>query len=264
MKKRKVLITGITLAIGSLFMMMLMLNLTHSKHELLYQSQVKRYASFLLADQLRQSSDDLTRMARTYVVTQDDKYEKMYWDILSIRNGDKARPENMERVYWDLVLEYGDKPKPDSEAIPLVELMKRAGFSEQELALLELAQQNSDALVTTEKVAMNAVKGLFGDEKGNFTVSGKPDLEMARRIMHDAKYHQDKASIMSPIDEFLKSLDERTRQEVELRRKEQIAYEEMLALSIVMTFIVLLIGTFMIHRGLSIIKESDADELSFD
>ena len=29
----------------------------------------KRHRSFLLADELRQSSDDLSRMARTYVVT---------------------------------------------------------------------------------------------------------------------------------------------------------------------------------------------------
>jgi methyl-accepting chemotaxis protein len=34
-----------------------------------------RYRSYLLADELRQSSDDLTRLARTYVVTGDARYE---------------------------------------------------------------------------------------------------------------------------------------------------------------------------------------------
>ena len=41
--------------------------------------QDQRYESILLADELRQSSDDLTRFARTYVVTGDARFEKMYW-----------------------------------------------------------------------------------------------------------------------------------------------------------------------------------------
>lgn len=48
-----------------------------------------RYASFLLATELRQSSDDLTRLARTYVVTGDPSYEQQYEAILDIRNGKK-------------------------------------------------------------------------------------------------------------------------------------------------------------------------------
>ena len=62
-----------------------------------------RYHSYLLADELRQSSDDLTRMARTYVITGDPKFERMYWEILAIRNGQAPRPHHYERIYWDLV-----------------------------------------------------------------------------------------------------------------------------------------------------------------
>lgn len=36
-----------------------------------------RYASYRLADELRQSSDD-SRLARTYVVTGDSKWERQY------------------------------------------------------------------------------------------------------------------------------------------------------------------------------------------
>ena len=46
-----------------------------------------RYQSYLLADELRQSSDDLTRLARTYVVSGEEAYEQQYMDILAIRNG---------------------------------------------------------------------------------------------------------------------------------------------------------------------------------
>src|SRR4051794_18590219 len=52
-----------------------------------------RHRSLLLAGELGQSSDDLTRMVRTYVVTGDPTYKKNFQDILDIRDGKKARPE---------------------------------------------------------------------------------------------------------------------------------------------------------------------------
>jgi methyl-accepting chemotaxis protein len=57
---------------------------------------------------------------------------------------------------------------------------------------------------------MNAVKGLFDDGRGGYTRRAEPDLELARRIMHDRQYHADKATIMGPIDEFERRMDQRT------------------------------------------------------
>jgi methyl-accepting chemotaxis protein len=66
---------------------------------------------YLLADQLRQSSDDLTRMARTYVVTGDARYRKYYQEILDIRDGRKPRPDRYFYAYWDLVLADAQTPQ---------------------------------------------------------------------------------------------------------------------------------------------------------
>jgi methyl-accepting chemotaxis protein len=60
-----------------------------------------RYHSYLLADELRQSSDDLTRLGRTYVATGDVSYKNQYLEILAIRNGEKPRPQAYNRIYWD-------------------------------------------------------------------------------------------------------------------------------------------------------------------
>ncbi len=169
-----------------------------------------RFQSYLLADELRQSSDDLTRLARTYVVTGDASYEQQYMDILDIRNGKKPRPAHYERIYWDFVAAGMPVPASTGPSVPLAELMRKAGFSEQEFAKLQEAQTNSDGLVKTEVIAMNAVKGLFDDGSGNFTKKGPPDLEMARTIMHDAQYHRNKGKIMQPVNEFLMLLDQRT------------------------------------------------------
>ncbi|HEY2824241.1 MAG TPA: hypothetical protein VGI83_01725, partial [Gemmatimonadales bacterium] len=67
----------------------------------LVRLQEQRFRAYQLADELRHSSDDLTRFARTYVVTADPKYEGYYRDVLGIRDGTQPRPENYQHVYWD-------------------------------------------------------------------------------------------------------------------------------------------------------------------
>jgi signal transduction histidine kinase len=174
-----------------------------------------RYTSYLLADELRQSSDDLTRMARTYVVTGDPRFERMYWEILAIRNGEAPRPRHYERVYWDLMGGEPDSPAdPDLATISLRGRMERHGFTSAELAKLAEAENNSNALVESERTAFNAMKGLFRDATGEFTVREAADPELARRILHDAEYHQSKSAIMRPVNEFYELLDARTRNAV--------------------------------------------------
>jgi methyl-accepting chemotaxis protein len=102
----------------------------------------RRYQSFLLADELRQSSDDLTRLARTYVVTGDPKWEQQYNEILDIRNGKRPRPQAYERIYWDFRAAGQDTVRPPGQAVALLDLMKQAGFADNELAKLTQAQAN--------------------------------------------------------------------------------------------------------------------------
>jgi len=193
----------------SIFGFVSILQLNNLVSEIEIMSDV-RYKSYQSADELRQSSDDLTRLGRTYVITADEKYEKMYMDILDIRNGKKARPENYESIYWDLVLNYGDKPKPDGKTIALEQTMKNLGFTDEEFGLLKEAQNNSDALVGLEVKAMNAVKGLYDNGAGRYSKKGEPDFKLARELLHSQQYHSEKAKIMAPIDKFFQKLGSRT------------------------------------------------------
>lgn len=173
-------------------------------------AQRNRYQSYLLADELRQSSDDLTRLARTYVVTGDAAYEAQYFDILAIRDGKKPRPEAYNRIYWDFVAAGDAAPRPGGETASLLDLMRRSGFTEAEFAKLEEAKNNSDGLVNLEVEAMNAVKGLFKDDGGEYSIERSPDFEHARALMHSQDYHKFKAQIMRPVDAFYMLLEERT------------------------------------------------------
>ena len=71
----------------ALGLMSRMLNLNQ---EDVKRSQENRYKSNLLANELRQSVDDLTRFARTYVVTGDPKYEQYYKGCAGNPRGTKA------------------------------------------------------------------------------------------------------------------------------------------------------------------------------
>jgi methyl-accepting chemotaxis protein len=178
------------------------------------ESYHSQFYSYLLADELRQSSDDLTRLGRTYVVTGDDKYEQQYFDILDIRNGKQPRPEEYHRIYWDFYTVNMEKPRPDTEAASLDALMKEAGFTAQEFSYLQKANDNSDGLVNLEVEAMNAVKGLFKDGSGAYSVQGEPDFALARTLVHSQDYQAIKANIMKPLDSFYVALENRTSDEV--------------------------------------------------
>ncbi len=179
-----------------------------------------RYASYLLADELRQSSDDLTRLARTFTLTGDPKWEQQYQEVLDIRIGRRPRPLEYEKIHWDFRAADLPPTHGTGQAVALQALMKAAGFTAAEFAKLEEAAAQSDDLVKTETMAMNLVKGLNNDGKGNLTAKRALDLAKARELMHDLKYHQNKAKIMKPVDEFLTLVDARTRNHLASARAE--------------------------------------------
>ncbi len=221
--------------------------LTYWNQQNLIESQETRYQSYLLADELRQSSDDLTRFARIYVITQDSKYERMYRDILAIRNGEKPRPINYERIYWDFFVPHMKKPRPDGRSAPLETLMLELGFKPEEFSKIQKAKERLDNLVKTEEIAMNAVKGLYQDDNGQFTKTGQPDTALARELMHNASYHYEKANIMKPIDDFYVLLDKRTKNLTQHLSTAGYQYLYVIIFSIVALNIIIFSGYFIIR-----------------
>jgi len=183
-------------------------------------AQQSRYDSYLLADELRQSSDDLTRLARIYVVTGDERNEQAYADIVAVRNGSKARA--------------------DGQAVSLQKLMEKAGFTAAEFAKLKQAEDLSNELAKVENAAMHMVKGQYDDGNGGFTLAGEPDLERARALMHDQAYQDTKAAIMKPIGEFFVLLDQRTEGQVLAAEKANGLWTGIAVSSIVAALVVLL------------------------
>lgn len=208
-----------------------------------YQMQ---YNSLLLAQELRQSSDDLTRMARTYVITGNPMFEKQFRMVLDIRNGILPRPKRYKGIFWDFYTLEDVTPLLNGEKISLRELMKRANFSQEELSLLIKSQNESDGLTSLEHKAMNAIKGIFQDEKGEYSIKGKPDYKMARELMHSDEYHEAKIRIMQPLDKFYKAFESRTKRQVDESRLEVKELEFFVNVIVLFSIIIFLLSSFII------------------
>lgn len=219
-----------------------------------YQNAIKaledaykmQHRSLVLADELRQSSDDLTRMARTHVITGDEMFKEQFHTVLDIRNGEKARPKHYNRIYWDFFTLKGTKPILDGDKIPLRTLMKEAGFPEEELSLLYKSQQESDDLTNLEAKAMNAIKGLFQDENGEFTIYARPDFTLAREIMHGEQYHKAKVAIMKPLNEFYQAFESRTKKRVLEAHETVKQMETYLSIAVLFLIILFLFSFFFV------------------
>ncbi|MBM9614552.1 transporter substrate-binding domain-containing protein [Desulfobulbus rhabdoformis] len=166
----------------------------------------QRIDALNLAFELKQSSDDLTRFVRTYSVTGDPKYEKYFNEIIAIRDGKKAHPKNYTFFYWDFVAAGRAELNYEGPVYSIEEKIKELGLTQKERMLLSKAKQVSDDLINLENIALNAVKGVYRDKDGLFTIKGEPDMSMARNLVHGKSYHEAKAKIMGPIDQFQREL----------------------------------------------------------
>jgi len=241
-----VILVLVTLSLAAIIVVMLaVVNVERGVAE----ATERRYRSQQLAEELRSTSDDLTRFARTYVETGDSCFERMFGEVLAIRNGERPRPADYRGIYWDsrLCPAWSPDPAQAGERMSLEEAMLREGFSASEMSKLHQARERSDTLVSLERVAMNAVKGNFDDGTGAFASHRAPDPVMARELLHGARYHAAKAAIMQPIGEFFGLLDARTQREVDtLHDRATLLRTTVLAL-LALTLAIVLVGFRLIY-----------------
>ncbi|HWH72673.1 MAG TPA: EAL domain-containing protein, partial [Methylibium sp.] len=197
------MVGGILAFIASFFMVI------HAEGQL-QQTNETRLKSLLLADELRQSSNDLTRLVRTYVITGDPAFKRQFEAVHEIRDGKRARPIDYGPSYWDFHAIDTARDSGDGPALPLLEVMRRAGFTEAELQRLAAAKLNSDALTKIEYAAMALV-----EQAGPTDDSAR---ERAIAMLHDAAFHRAKVDIMRPIVEFDRLVNARTLEAVQSAR----------------------------------------------
>lgn len=163
------------------------------------------------AIELKQSSDELTRYARLYVATKETQYRDIYFDILSMRNGNIKGLKHCCPVYWELPEPIRTQRHPLENQLSLKNRMSKLPYLDSEFGNLKESEDNSNQLVKLEIKAFSAVEGLHEDGNGKFTIEKIPNQGLAIQLLSSEQYRLAKESIMLPIDDFLHSLSNRTK-----------------------------------------------------
>lgn len=206
--KRGFVRSGFALSVFMLFALAAAFAGYVSAEKAIREARELRQTSLLRADELRRTSDELTQMARSYVLTGNPRFRDYYEAILDIRDGRKPRPAGYHELYWQL-RSADPQPLPASTGtgVALLELIRETGVVEQELKMLQEAKSLSDSLTQTERAAMRLL-----DSVGP---AREAALASARLILFDDRYLEAKARIMTPIHAFSELVDRRTGEAVQ-------------------------------------------------
>ena len=175
----------------------------------------RRAESFLVADSMRQSSNELTNMVRLYVSTGDPRSRDYYNEILAIRSGAAPRPRGYDSSFWDRVLAEGTGFVRYGPRESLVEQMRAADFTPAEFRALNASLTASNRLAQVELEVMDRVARRIRRGVDDAYLS---DVQRDYRRLVDQDYLDEKGVIMAAIGRFIDLVDERTRRDVQDER----------------------------------------------
>jgi PAS domain S-box-containing protein len=241
---RFVFIIFSTLMASSAFFILMLLHIDHQRRVI----DERVVDSIKLAYELKQSSEDLTRFAQTFIITGEQRYRSYYDAIVAIRDGKQAHPKEYSPSYWHHVTTNMYTPNQDGELYSIEQRMIDLGFSSEEKAKFVEAKEKSDTLCKLEFIAMNASIGLFKDDNGNFTIKSEPDLTMANSIMYGKAYHNAKCKIMKPIDQFFFMIENRIKKEEEQIRQRNQAIIIGIFILVLLTIVFSIYAFYLLKR----------------
>lgn len=175
-----------------------------NKNKLQINAAHQRYMSFILVDEFTHASMDLTRLARSYVASGEQKYWEEYFYLADWMLGDAKRPNTVH-----------EELSPNKKTSQIA-LMKALNFSAKELNLLKQANDISEALINIETQAMESIKQKKFIE-GSFDIQTNENYQQfSLRILFDDNYHKEIEKIATPVEKFYQALDLRTAKELKV------------------------------------------------
>jgi diguanylate cyclase (GGDEF)-like protein len=212
MKKSKIAfcLTGVTAISFSVILIILIFHIfTWFNKKLIYE---QRFASVLFIEEVRQSSEDLSRAAIAYAVTADPRFQEKYRNILDVRKG-VASPQslNYQTLYWNLAPFVTTLSSGLKTQRPLTEMAQSIGFSPEESAKLESAHTITQEMIQIELAAMEEVEQGGGSQESSLK---------ALSMLTDEAYLAAKTQILSLIDETQTLVNKRTRLALEKTLKQ--------------------------------------------
>ena len=223
----------------------------HGSIKKLIAAQENYTDSLKLAEELRQSSNDLTNFARLYAQTGNEKYKEIYMDIVNIRAGKQARPVGYNADFWSTVPENVKAAVANTagEPIKLTDLMRKQGFTDDEMDLLQQASDLSTKLAETETIAFNAIAHNLSAEEAGKKQPEESEEAFANRIMNDSAYMSQKNAIMTPLNQFETLLENRLNSSVAHMLSQVRTYSVVMILSLILVALSFaIIFTYVIRK----------------
>ncbi len=190
------------------------LNTYMQSNDKIQKLALEKMETLALIDQVRQSSEDLTKMVRAYVSTGDKRFIHYFNDILDIRKGTLERPRHYDSTYWAETMATGRKHQSAGIKKPLEEIFRESHFSSFEEGLMKKALATSNALADIENAAIEKAKVLF--RSGNTEA-----LSSALDPLYGEAYFSVKSKIMAYIDQAKEKVQERFAKSINEAKQER-------------------------------------------
>lgn len=211
-----------------------------------HSEQLHRF--YRLSQELKQSSDHLTKFARAYASTGNERWLRLFNQILDVRNGKLAAPSNNDYEFWDVVVlsDTNELDQSGNQRYPsLIERIRQSGIDAVEFLELQNALSLSDQLVALEREAFMAVKGWKKEFAGEYRYTGEPDLSFARSLLYSEKYFLEKAKIMAAIGSAHGNIVRRIQSQANAA-DEKAQYYERISLVLVSLLLSAIIASFVL------------------
>jgi two-component system, sensor histidine kinase and response regulator len=179
--------------------------------------QQNRQQSLQISSDIQQETAALSRMVRAYTTSAENKYLTYYYDIIDIRQGKKAQPDDYGPAYWAEVMA-GQRAHAMPEnrlGTSLLERMQAQGFSQEEFAAMDKIVACSQTLFEQDQIAFAATQGLYDPVGKRFTDEGQPERGFANNFVYSDSYLRLENDLLQEVKAFSRLTDERTTRAVQ-------------------------------------------------
>ena len=206
----------------ALWVNLLLLYVVHQADDATQGALERRDSARNQVDQLLHETDLLSHLVQSFTTTGQTRYLAIYYDILAVRQGDKAPPDAEDAAaYWrDLVA--GRRTASAVGSGPgraLADRLRDQAFSPEELTALNGVIKATEPMQAIEKVAFAATQGLYDPANQSFVSDGKPDLAYAASLVHAPPYEAHRSDLTEAVGRLVQAVDRRTSGEVSAARR---------------------------------------------
>ena len=210
----------------------------------------RRQQTLTLTSELSRVTELSARLVRAYAATGDTRYLTYYYDLDEYRSGKQAAPAGDPVQYWEEVIAgvrpYVKAADVSGKSFPL--RMREAGFSAEELGILEKALAIGEQLHKSEQIAFAATQGLYDPEKGDFVSDGKPNMGFALKLVYGPEYAKLQANLTLEVSRLAKLADARTSLSVQQATDGLLRAIVLAATAMGMLLALTLLASFFIDR----------------